>query len=48
MVDEIRIKKKKRHRGDAGYKIVSVRMKDETIAGKMQLFQLAVIWVLHF
>lgn len=32
MVDEIRIKKKSPKRGDDGYKIVSVRMRDELIA----------------
>lgn len=31
MVKEIRIKKKAARRGDDGYKIVSVRMKDELI-----------------
>ena len=31
MADEIRIKKKIPKRGDDGYKIVSVRMKDELI-----------------
>ena len=31
MAEEIRIKKKAARRGDDGYKIVSVRMKDETI-----------------
>lgn len=32
MAEEIRIKKKKLNRGDDGYKVVSVRMKDEMIA----------------
>lgn len=32
MADEIRIKKKNPTRGDDGYKVVSVRMKDEMIA----------------
>ena len=32
MAEEIRIKKKVSRRGDDGYKIVSVRMKDELIA----------------
>ena len=32
MAEEIRIKKKVARRGDDGYKIVSVRMKDELIA----------------
>lgn len=32
MAEEIKIKKKVARRGDDGYKIVSVRMKDETIA----------------
>ena len=32
MAEEIRIKKKISRRGDDGYKIVSVRMKDELIA----------------
>ena len=32
MADEIRIKKKNLTRGDDGYKVVSVRMKDEMIA----------------
>ena len=32
MADEIRIKKKVAKKGDDGYKIVSVRMKDELIA----------------
>ena len=32
MAEEIRITKKNTRRGDDGYKIVSVRMKDETIA----------------
>lgn len=32
MTDEIKITKKLSRRGDDGYKIVSVRMKDETIA----------------
>lgn len=32
MTDEIKITKKKRGRGDDGYKVVSVRMKDETVA----------------
>lgn len=31
MAEEIRIKKKVARRGDDGYKIVSVRMKDELI-----------------
>ena len=31
MAEEIRIKKKAARRGDDGYKIVSVRMKDELI-----------------
>ena len=31
MAEEIRIKKKAVRRGDDGYKIVSVRMKDELI-----------------
>ena len=31
MAEEIKIKKKVSRRGDDGYKIVSVRMKDETI-----------------
>ena len=31
MADEIKIKKKVAKRGDDGYKIVSVRMKDELI-----------------
>ena len=31
MVEEIRIRKKVAKRGDDGYKIVSVRMKDELI-----------------
>lgn len=31
MADEIRITKKSARRGDDGYKIVSVRMKDEMI-----------------
>ena len=31
MADEIRIRKKVAKRGDDGYKIVSVRMKDELI-----------------
>lgn len=31
MADEIKIKKKVMKRGDDGYKIVSVRMKDELI-----------------
>ena len=31
MAEEIKIKKKVAKRGDDGYKIVSVRMKDETI-----------------
>lgn len=31
MAEEIKIKKKVARRGDDGYKIVSVRMKDETI-----------------
>ena len=32
MAEEIRIKKKTARRGDDGYKVVSVRMRDETIA----------------
>ena len=32
MAEEIRIKKKREKRGDDGYKIVSVRMKEELIA----------------
>ncbi len=32
MTEEIRITKKTRKKGDDGYKIVSVRMKDELIA----------------
>ncbi|MBR7184455.1 MAG: ribbon-helix-helix protein, CopG family [Clostridia bacterium] len=32
MAEEIRITKKNTRRGDDGYKIVSVRMKDEMIA----------------
>lgn len=32
MAEEIRIKKKAVRRGDDGYKIVSVRMRDELIA----------------
>ena len=32
MVEEIKIKKKVPKKGDDGYKIVSVRMKDELIA----------------
>ena len=32
MSEEIRIKKKSAKRGDDGYKIVSVRMKDELIS----------------
>lgn len=32
MAEEIKITKKTTRRGDDGYKIVSVRMKDETIA----------------
>lgn len=32
MAEEIKIKKKNSKRGDDGYKIVSVRMKDELIA----------------
>lgn len=32
MADVIRIKRKTARKGDDGYKIVSVRMKDETIA----------------
>ena len=31
MPEEIKITKKRPHRGDDGHKIVSVRMKDETI-----------------
>ena len=31
MADEIRIKKKAARKGDDGHKVVSVRMKDETI-----------------
>ena len=31
MAEEIKIKKKLPRRGDDGYKVVSVRMKDETI-----------------
>ena len=31
MAEEIKIKKKVARRGDDGYKVVSVRMKDETI-----------------
>lgn len=31
MAEEIRIKKKSAKRGDDGYKVVSVRMKDELI-----------------
>ena len=31
MAEEIRIKKKAARRGDDGYKIVSVRMKDELV-----------------
>jgi metal-responsive CopG/Arc/MetJ family transcriptional regulator len=37
MTEEIRIKKKHAKRGDDGYKIVSVRMKDELIAKLDQL-----------
>lgn len=37
MAEEIRIKKKVSRRGDDGYKIVSVRMKDELIAKLDQL-----------
>ena len=32
MKQEIRISKKSAHKGDDGHKVVSVRMKDETIA----------------
>ncbi len=32
MAEEIKIKKKNSKRGDDGYKVVSVRMKDELIA----------------
>ena len=32
MKQEIRISKKSSHRGDDGHKVVSVRMKDETMA----------------
>lgn len=32
MADVIKIKKKSNRRGDDGYKVVSVRMKDELIA----------------
>lgn len=32
MAEEIKIKKKVSRRGDDGYKVVSVRMKDELIA----------------
>lgn len=32
MADQIRIKKKTANRGDDGYKIVSVRMREETVA----------------
>ena len=32
MTDVIKIKKKSNRRGDDGYKVVSVRMKDELIA----------------
>ena len=32
MADEIRIKRKVARRGDDGYKVVSVRMRDELIA----------------
>ena len=32
MAEEIRIKKKSPRKGDDGYKIVSVRMKDELLA----------------
>ena len=32
MTDEIRIKKKNPQKGDDGYKIVSVRMRDELVA----------------
>lgn len=32
MADEIKIKKKVAKRGDDGYKVVSVRMRDELIA----------------
>ncbi len=32
MSQEIRISKKSAHRGEDGHKVVSVRMKDETIA----------------
>lgn len=37
MTEEIRIKKKHSKRGDDGYKIVSVRMKDELLAKLDQL-----------
>ena len=37
MTEEIRLKKKHAKRGDDGYKIVSVRMKDELIAKLDQL-----------
>ena len=37
MAEEIRIKKKVAKRGDDGYKIVSVRMKDELICKLDQL-----------
>lgn len=37
MTEEIRIKKKHAKRGDDGYKIVSVRMKDELLAKLDQL-----------
>ena len=37
MKQEIRISKKPTHRGDDGHKVVSVRMKDETIARLDQL-----------
>ncbi len=32
MVDEIKITRKVARRGDDGYQVVSVRMKDETVA----------------
>ena len=37
MADVIKIKKKSKRRGDDGYKVVSVRMKDKLIARRDEL-----------